>query len=104
MSSSDYGWNIQGCENPCSLATQGLTHWQPACRGQLSKNYLGSSDVLPYVNALDEMRIAPYGGHAEFKIFRNTAKLYDQGAMLLRDRRRWLCPAIEGLACITRLT
>jgi imidazolonepropionase-like amidohydrolase len=92
---------LQGCENPYSLSnrrTHALAARMPGA--SFSKDYLDSPDVLPYVNALDEMRIAAcYGGHAEFeRIFHNTAKLYDQGAMLLAGTDAdGFNPGIEGL-------
>jgi imidazolonepropionase-like amidohydrolase len=92
---------LQGCENPYSLSnrrTHALAARMPGA--SFSKDYLDSPDVLPYVNALDEMRIAAcYGGHAEFeRIFYNTAKLYDQGAMLLAGTDAdGFNPGIEGL-------
>jgi Amidohydrolase family len=92
---------LQGCENPYSLAnstTHALAADTPGA--SFSGTYLESADVLPYINALDEMRIAAcFGGHTEFeRIFHNTAKLYDQGAMLLTGTDAdGFNPGIEGL-------
>lgn len=92
---------LQGCENPYSLGNR-RTHalGARAPGASFSNVYLESPDVLPYVNALDEMRVAAcFGGNAEFeRIFHNTAKLYDQGAMLLAGSDAdGFNPGIEGL-------
>jgi hypothetical protein len=64
-----------------------------------ARSVLETPDVLPYVNALDEMRIAACGGRDDFeRVFHNTAKLYDHGAMLLVGTDAFgLEPLVEGL-------
>jgi imidazolonepropionase-like amidohydrolase len=91
---------LQGCENPYALsnrASHALAADTPGA--SFTRTYLETPDVLPYINALDEMRIANCGGPADFeRVFRNTAKLYDQGATLLvgTDAEDF-SPLIEGL-------
>jgi len=91
---------LQGCENPYALsnrASHALAADTPGA--SFTRTYLETPDVLPYINALDEMRIANCGGGADFeRVFRNTAKLYDQGATLLvgTDAEDF-SPLIEGL-------
>jgi hypothetical protein len=91
---------LQGCENPYALGNV-LTHALSAeiPGSSFTRAYLETGDVLPYLNALDEMRIAHCDGPDDFRrVFHNTARLYDHGAMLLvgTDAADF-SPLIEGL-------
>jgi imidazolonepropionase-like amidohydrolase len=91
---------VQGCENPYSISNTRAHALSAGAPGaSFSRNYLETADVLPYVNALDEMRMAACGGPDDFeRVFRNTAKLYDHGAMLLVGTDALgFDPLIEGL-------
>jgi hypothetical protein len=91
---------LQACDNPYALAnrhTHALSANAPGA--SFIGTYVESADVLPYLNALDEIRIAACGGPAGFeRVFHNTAKLYDQGVTLLVGVDAFgLEPLIEGL-------
>jgi imidazolonepropionase-like amidohydrolase len=91
---------LQGCDNPYALANR-RTHALSATAPGASfvATYVESADVLPYLNALDELRIGACGGRADFeRVLRNTAKLYDHGVTLLVGTDAFgLEPLIEGL-------
>ncbi len=68
------------------------------------RNYFFSPDVLPYVNALDELRLAhcsnpkPKYPHQQTQYFKTVAKLADAGAILQTGTdAEDMSPMIEGL-------
>lgn len=91
---------LQACDNPYALANR---HTHALSANAPGASFIGthveSADVLPYLNALDEIRIAACGGPAGFeRVFHNTAKLYDHGVTLLVGVDAFgLDPLIEGL-------
>ena len=91
---------LQGCQNPCAMSN-GTTHalLSRAPGASFSRDYLETADVLPYLNALDEVRIAACHSLNDYeRIFHNTAKLFDHGALLLTGTdATGLEPLIEGL-------
>ena len=91
---------LQACDGPYALANRhahALSAHTPGA--SFVGTYVESADVLPYLNALDEIRIAACAGPAGFeRVFHNTAKLYDHGATLLVGVDAFgLEPLIEGL-------
>jgi imidazolonepropionase-like amidohydrolase len=93
---------VQNCENPYGVAnkkTHALSAGKPGA--SFIKDYFETADVLPYVNALDEIRVASCRKRPgpEFeRLFQNTAKLYDHGVMLLAGADAGeVDPVIEGL-------
>ncbi len=91
---------LQGCENPYAMSnrtTHALSSRTPGA--SFSRDYLETGDVLPYLNALDEIRIAACHPLNDYeRIFRNTAKLFDHGAVLLTGTDAFgLEPLVEGL-------
>jgi hypothetical protein len=93
---------VQNCENPYGVAnkkTHALSAGKPGA--SFIKDYFETADVLPYVNALDEIRVASCRKRPgpEFeRVFRNTAKLHDHGVMLLAGADAGeVDPVIEGL-------
>lgn len=91
---------LQGCENPYGMNnrdTRALSSRAP--RASFARDYLETADVLPYLNALDEIRIANCHQRNDYeRILRNTAKLFDNGATLLVGTDAiGLEPLVEGL-------
>ena len=91
---------LQGCANPYAMSnrtTHALSSRAPGA--SFSRDYLETGDVLPYLNALDEIRIAACHPQNDYeRIFRNTAKLFDHGAILLTGTDAiGLEPLVEGL-------
>jgi hypothetical protein len=91
---------LQGCENPYGMSNQethALSRQTPGA--SFSRDYLETSDVLPYLNALDELRIAACSKRNDYeRILRNTARLFDHGATLLAGTDAiGLEPLVEGL-------
>jgi imidazolonepropionase-like amidohydrolase len=91
---------LQGCANPYAMSnrtTHALSSRAP--EASFSKDYLETGDVLPYLNALDEIRIAGCHTQNDYeRIFRNTAKFFDHGAILLTGTDAiGLEPLVEGL-------
>ncbi len=93
---------VQRCDNPYSVSNK-ATHALSSGKTGASfiKDYFETSDVMPYVNALDEIRVAACGtwpGPDFERLFRNTAKLYDHGVMLVTGADAGeVDPLIEGL-------
>lgn len=91
---------LQGCANPYAMSN-GTTHARSsqAPGTSFSRDYLETGDVLPYLNALDEIRIAGCHTQNDYeRIFRNTAKFFDHGAILLTGTDAiGLEPLVEGL-------
>ena len=91
---------LQGCENPYGMNnrdTHALSSRSPGA--SFTRDYLETADVLPYLNALDEIRIANCHRGTDYeRILRNTAKLFDHGATLLVGTDAvGLEPLVEGL-------
>ena len=91
---------LQGCANPYAMSnrtTHALSSRAPGA--SFSRDYLETGDVLPYLNALDEIRIAACHPQNDYeRILRNTAKFFDHGAILLTGTDAiGLEPLVEGL-------
>lgn len=91
---------LQGCENPYGMSnrsTHALSSHVPGA--SFARDYLETADVLPYLNALDEVRIAAcHGGNDHESVLRNAARLFDHGAILLVGvDAMGLEPLVEGL-------
>lgn len=93
----------QACATPFAInnrTTHALSQRSPGA--SFVRDHVETADVLPYLNALDELRLAGcYGGggpDAE-RLLRNTARLFDHGTVLLAGTdAEALEPMVEGLA------
>lgn len=104
------GW-LSGCDNPYSISNR-FSHYLSRKTPDASflANVIESPDVLPYINALDEIRIASCGppseGSSEFEtIMKNVAAIADSGLSMLIgvDAGDEIFPLIEGLGVHTEM-
>ncbi len=93
----------QACATPFAInnrATHALSQRSPGA--SFVRDHVETADVLPYLNALDELRLAGcYGGGGPDpeRLLRNTARLFDHGTVLLAGTdAEALEPMVEGLA------
>lgn len=94
----------QMCAGPFALnnrATHALAQRSPGA--SFVRDHVETADVLPYLNALDELRLAGcYGGGPgpdPERLLRNTARLFDNGTVLLAGTDAEAQePMVEGLA------
>jgi imidazolonepropionase-like amidohydrolase len=94
----------QACAGPFAInnrATHALAQRSPGA--SFVRDHVETADVLPYLNALDELRLAGcYGGGPSpdpERVWRNTARLFDHGTVLLAGTdAEALEPMVEGLA------
>lgn len=93
---------IQACGGPFAMsnrATHALAQRTPGA--SFVRDHVETADVLPYLNALDEVRLAGCyrGGVDAERLLRNTARLFDHGAVLLAGTdAEALEPMVEGLS------
>jgi hypothetical protein len=94
----------QACAGPFAMnnrATHALAQRSPGA--SFVRDHVETADVLPYLNAHDELRLAGcYDGGPgpdPERLLRNTARLFDHGTVLLAGTdAEALEPMVEGLA------
>ncbi len=95
---------VMTCNNPYSMSNKinhALSNQKPGTN--FISSYIDTPDVLPYINALDEIRLLNCTGpdkkpYRQPRVFQSVAKLYDHGAILTTGSdAEMLEPVIEGV-------